>query len=221
MNDTYRLYKLKVGFNYSYIIMDQATGKAAIVDPAWDLERITTMLADLGAEVTMILLTHSHYDHVHLVEPLVNRYQPKVYMSSEEIDYYQYHSPHLHSFADEDEIMLGETKIICLLTPGHTAGGSCFLLSAALLTGDTIFVEGCGICDTPGGCPDQMYESVQKIRNRVDSSVCVYPGHSYGKEPGYPLGYLLKNNIYFQIENKEQFIKFRMRKNQKNLFDFK
>ncbi|MFJ6208623.1 MBL fold metallo-hydrolase [Lysinibacillus sp. NPDC092081] len=225
MEKMYEIYKLKVGFsnlvNFSYIIIDTVSKQAAIVDPAWDLELITRTFIELGVEPTTILLTHSHHDHVNMVQPLMKRFDMQVYMSAKEIEYYNFKCRNLNPIQDLERIYVGQTQVSCLLTPGHTAGGTCFLLTDSLFTGDTVFIEGCGICDTEGGSPEQMFESIQKIKRTVNQNVRIFPGHSYGKEPGYPLSYLLENNIYFAIDKKDQFIKFRMRKNQKNLFKFR
>lgn len=224
MNQTHHVYQLKVRFlniiNLTYIIIDEKTKQTAIIDPAWELPKIESVLQTLNGNLTTILLTHSHFDHVNLVNSLLNKYNPQVFMSSGEIDFYNFKCKNLNSFNHYDSIKLGENEILCLLTSGHTIGSTCYLLSDSLFTGDTIFIEGCGICNTFGGNPEQMFESIQKIKNTIDPRVKIYPGHSYGKNVGYPLNYLLKENIYFQIDKKEHFINFRIRKNQNNLFKF-
>ena len=221
---TYEVYQMKVGYtslhNFNYIIVDTSSRYAAIVDPAWDLELITKAMKQLGVKLEMILLTHSHVDHINLAQPLVELFDSRVYMSAREIEYYHFQCDNLYPVQDFERINLGETQITCLLTPGHTAGSTCFLLSESLFTGDTIFIEGCGICTTVGGSADQMFESIQKIKRIVNSFVQIYPGHSYGKVPGYPLSYLMENNLYFQFEKREHFTQFRMRKNQKDPWNF-
>ncbi|WP_268964163.1 MBL fold metallo-hydrolase, partial [Paenibacillus sinensis] len=80
--------------------------------------------------------------------------------------------------------MLGDTQITCILTPGHTYGSACYLTSDHLFTGDTVFIEGCGLCDTVGGDPEQMFHSIQRIKSAINPMVQIFPGHSYGKNPG-------------------------------------
>ena len=94
------------------------------------------------------------------------------------------------------------------------------MLPDGLFTGDTIFTEGCGSCSSQGSA-SSMFKTIQNIKNTVDPSVRIYPGHSYGKSPGSTLDYLLKENIYFQIDKENTFINFRMRKNQKNILCFR
>lgn len=226
MKRSYELHPLKVEFlfmkNYAYILVDKATRQAAVVDPAWDLELLDGMLRSLEAELACILLTHSHHDHVNKVEPLLKLYPAaRAYMSVKEIDAYGFACRNLHPFEEGETIWLGETPISCMLTPGHTAGGACFRLADDLITGDTVFIEGCGVCDGAGGSPEQMHDSFQRIRKSTPPHVRVYPGHSYGKEPGMAFRDVLEHNIYFQIEQIEHFVRFRMRKNQGQLFNFK
>ena len=226
MDETYEIHILKADFlsfkNYIYVIVDKVTREAAIIDPAWDIKGIVDLLGDIGAKLTTILLTHSHFDHVNLVKSLLKEFNPKVYMSAEEISFYGFSCPNLNPFHHLDTISLGYTDITFISTPGHTAGGACYLLSGSIFTGDTIFIEGCGICSSKGGgSPEKIFESIQYIKNTLNPRVLVYPAHSYGKQPGYPLSYLMENNIYFLIDKKDMFISFRMRKNQKNLFEFK
>lgn len=222
---SYELRILKVReasfINYSYMIIDRATRQAAVIDPAWELDTVTSALAESDATLSTILLTHSHFDHVNLVDSLIDLFQPRVYMARQEVDAYAFTCRNLHPVHDLDVIPLGQTSLTCILTPGHTAGGLCFQTDGSLFTGDTVFIEGCGLCSAPGGDPERMYESIQRIKETVDPRVRIYPGHSYGKEVGYTLRYVMDHNLYFQIDSKDSFIRFRMRKHQKRLFDFK
>ncbi len=141
-------------------------------------------------------------------------------MSCREIEYYGFHCERLNKVRHQDVIHLGNTSIQCLLTPGHTAGGVCYLLDDALFTGDTIFTEGCGICNLRGGDPEKMFESIQMIKKTVDPSVRIYPAHSFGKMPGQTLSSLMNENLYFIIPVKEHFVSWRMRNNFFGAFDF-
>ncbi len=216
--------QLKVGFlfirNFTYLIVDKASRQAAIVDPAWEVETIISAIQDLNVTLTTILLTHSHFDHVNAVKPLVRRYGAQVYLSAEEIDYYGFQCERLIAIRHQDIIRLGHSRISCLVTPGHTFGGVCYHLPGALFTGDTIFTEGCGICNTTGGNPEKMFESIQMIKTTIDPDARIYPGHSFGKEPGHSLCNLMEENIYFQITEREHFINWRMRRNFFDAFNF-
>lgn len=223
--DGYEIAKIRMVhdtmINYSYLILDIETKECFIVDPAWEMGKIELQISLIGGSLTGILLTHCHYDHTNLVNKLVRKYNPKVYMSLEEIEYYSFEANNLVPIRDMEILNIGKTEVTTILTPGHTTGGTCFLLKDSLFTGDTIFIEGCGICNLDGSSPYEMFESIQKLKALVDKDTRVFTGHSYGKDQGLQWKYLLKENIYVSIENMESFVKFRMRKNQKNLFDFK
>lgn len=178
------------------------------------------MIDGLDVTLTTILLTHSHFDHINAVKPIVKRYRAHVYMSAEEIDYYGFQSERLIAIQHQDIIPVGQSRISCLVTPGHTVGGVCYHPPGALFTGDTIFTEGCGICNRVGGDPGKMFESIQMIKTVIDPDVHIYPGHSFGKEPGQSLKYLKDENIYFQISEREHFINWRMRRNFFDAFNF-
>lgn len=224
MQRKYEVFHLKddsLTKNNVYIISDIATKKALIIDPACKIDQINEIINKYNLDLKMILLTHCHQDHIRQVDRLVSMYGVTVYVSRQEKEYYSFFCENMATFEDEQIIYLGETSIKCIVTPGHTAGSACFLLSKSIFTGDTIFIEGCGLCTSDGGSAEQMYNSIQRIKIYVNDNINVYPGHTYYAEPGKTISYVKNNNIYFVIENKESFISFRMRKQQFNLFDFK
>lgn len=222
---TCQIIPIKVRFaffkNYSYLVTDLATKETAVIDPAWEFKKINSVITGEGFHLTSILLTHSHFDHTNLAKTFVKHYQPRVYMSAREIEYYRFNCPGLYPVEHNSLIKLGETIITCLETPGHSAGSMCFMLPDALFTGDTVFIEGCGMCNTPGGDPLAMYQSIQLIKERATPETAIYPSHSYGKQPGQPLSALLTGNIYFRFESSRDFVAHRMRPRQKRLFAFK
>ena len=207
--------------NYTYLIIDKATKNIALVDPAWEMNKISSAVDSIGGKLTAVLLTHSHYDHTNLVNSVLKYYDPMIYMSKRETDYYKFKCRNLNAFNDLDTIPVGETEIKCIVTPGHTNGGACYLVPDSIFTGDTIFIEGCGMCDTKGGDAGEMYESVQRIKTLVNSDTQFFPSHTFGKQPGSTYDQLLVTNVYFHIENKDKFVEFRMSRNKSNLFSFK
>lgn len=204
-----------------YLIMDKQSKKAAIVDPACSMEQIEGLLIKHNLKLEIILLTHTHFDHVRRVNELVNLYGCQVYVSQEEAEYYSFDCKNLCVFKDEDIIYVGETSIKCLITPGHTRGSACFVLKNSIFTGDTLFMEGCGMCTYKGGSPTSMFSSIERIKQEVIDSTKVYPGHTYIEPPGRTIEYIKDNNIYYILDNEKRFVEFRMRKNQKKLFVFK
>lgn len=223
MEKTYEIYFIKDQSqtkNNVYLVVNKESKKTAIIDPACSMDQINEIVTKFDLFIDTILVTHTHFDHTRRINDLVKQYDCKVYVSRIEAWYYSYSCENLHLFEDKEVIVLGNTWIECLLTPGHTMGSSCFLLENSLFSGDTIFMEGCGLCTSIGGSAVSMFHSISKIKELVDDSVLVYPGHTYTTPPGKSLSYLKYNNIYFAIEEEEKFVGFRMRKSQSGLFDF-
>ncbi|MGW8956328.1 MBL fold metallo-hydrolase [Paenibacillus sp. NPDC055715] len=221
--DFFEVYPLRMQFsffiNYTYVIVEPLTGKAVVVDPAWELVKLTSKLEALGISLGAILLTHAHHDHINLVGPLVDLTEPDVYMSQKEIDTSGFRCRKLHGLVDGDVLNIHNIVISAILTPGHTAGSMCFLMENNLFTGDTLFIEGCGACQSPDSSPEELFVSIQKLKTQIDDRTRVFPGHSYGQTIGQQMHILLQNNIYMQLE-RNHFINFRMRKNQPSFFGF-
>jgi glyoxylase-like metal-dependent hydrolase (beta-lactamase superfamily II) len=107
--------------------------------------------------------------------------------------------------SDGDVIELGDTKLRLIHTPGHTPGSQCVEVAGSLLTGDTLFIGGCGRSDLPGGNPELLFKSLGKIAKlRPDVRVC--PGHDYGEVPERTLGEELKLNPYLRMNDESQFL---------------
>jgi hydroxyacylglutathione hydrolase len=133
-------------------------------------------------------------------------------MSTEEIESSGFDARHLVAI-DANPWRVGEMLIEPILTPGHTPGCICYLIGDNLFSGDVLFAEGCGIC------PDiraayTMFASLQNLKRRVKPQTRVFPGHSYGKQPGQMLSQLLRDNIYLQFSDQDSFAAFRLRSGQ-------
>ena len=219
------IYPLKVSNlffkNYTYLIVDRCSGMAIVVDPAWELDKIEKILNRTDSRLSTILLTHSHFDHVNLVAPLVKKYNAQVIMSKAEIDYYGFRCNNLNDIDSEMPLSLSQIDVTPLFTPGHSKGSMCYLIDDFLFSGDTLFIEGCGICVGNGADPKAMFSSLNLLKEKITASTKIYPGHSFGKAPAKPFSYLLKNNIYLQFKECDKFIGYRMRKGQRGWFDFK
>lgn len=167
-----------------YIVMDEKTKEAVILDPGGNADIISREVKTLGCKVSKILLTHAHVDHVGAVEELHNLYGAKVLMHEEEerfmeLDNYVYGKlPKIYGFInDGDEIEFAGRKIKCIYTPGHTKGGMCFLIKDSLFTGDTLFKESIGRTDFLGGDYAEIIKSINDKILVLPSSTAVYPGH--------------------------------------------
>lgn len=205
--------------NQCYLVEQEGAG--VLIDPAWDYGLIDSYIIGRQVELKAVLLTHSHPDHTDLAETFAASYEVPVFISREEFVYYRYECPNLVHFRHLKAILLPPFEIIPILTPGHTAGSACFLIGDNLFTGDTIFIEGVGVCHVEGSDVNQMYESVQFLKHFLSEEVRFWPGHSFGAAPGKNLRFILENNIYFQLNDRKMFTAFRMRKGQPPAFGFK
>ena len=195
--------------NQCYVCHKNNTG--ILIDPAWDYNLINDYLLDNRIVLKGILLTHAHDDHTDLAAVFSEAYGVPVYMSAAEIHQYGFKCPNLLSATHLEKIIISDYSIVPIHTPGHTIGSMCFLIDEHLFTGDTVFIEGVGICDNIN--VNLLFDSIQFLKQYLPASTIFWPGHSFGDTPGKELNFLLKNNIYFQLDDRSQFIEFRMRKN--------
>lgn len=173
-----------------YLIEDEATGARAVIDPGDRSEELIAELDSRGGKLDYILLTHGHYDHVIGVAELCDRYHPTVCAAEAEMELLQkglynlssVHNIRINSFnvdrqlKDGDIIMLGESEIKFISTPGHTAGSGCYIVDDCIFSGDTIFCESIGRTDFPTSSMRSMMRSVERIKN-LEGDYAIYPGH--------------------------------------------
>ncbi|MEA4861732.1 MAG: MBL fold metallo-hydrolase [Victivallaceae bacterium] len=167
------------GFDHNFSYVVAAAGRAVVIDPSGDAEKIFAALAGLTVEA--VLLTHLHRDHW---------------------DAAGLFNVPVHSGRDlrgMSEFVFGCRKVGVLHTPGHTPESLCFLAGDALFTGDTLFVDYVGYGDTRA-----LYDSLALLRTLPDVTL-VYPGHDYGREPFSSIGVEKKRNPYFREQPFEDF----------------
>ena len=200
--------------NYNYLVLDDYSRDAVLVDPAWKLNILENAIERQQANLKAILVTHSHEDHVNLCGTLAKRWQVPVFMSRTEVDFYNFRCRGLTPLESEAPFSCGTLQVVPYFTPGHTKGSACYQLDNFLFTGDTLFTEGCGICVGKGADAHAMYASLERLKQDISADMLIYPGHSFGQPCGQTMAYLLENNLYLQFETAEQFVAFRMRKGQ-------
>jgi len=179
--------------NLAYLVGDDDAKVCAVVDPGWDARSIIDAAEGNGWRIDKVLLTHTHFDHVGALEKLARLAKGGIYAHGEEAGSIDESIPTTPT-ADGTVIEVGSLRVVCMHTPGHTPGSQCFLVDGSIITGDTLFIDGCGRVDLPGSDPDRMVESLKTLAGLPPETV-VYPGHDYGGRSG-TIGNLLRNNPY-------------------------
>jgi len=190
------------GDNFSYVIADDSTKEAAIVDPSFNTEAIAQVIKAQGLNAEYIINTHQHTDHSAGNEDLKQRFHAKI------VAYKQSNVKKDISVDDGDTIHLGKVSIRVIHTPGHTPDSICLLADGKLLTGDTLFVGECGRTDLPGGNPADMYRSLFDKLIKLDDDVEVYPGHDYGPNPKSTIGKEKETNYTLVERPLKEFVEF-------------
>jgi hydroxyacylglutathione hydrolase len=192
--------------NYVYFVGDPNTREVAVVDPAWDVDRIVEMAQENDLTITKILITHCHFDHTNGVEGLLNRTKAKVYINTAEAEFMKAVWPDLVKVDSGDTTRVGDVDITFLHTPGHTPGSQCFLVQNHLISGDTLFIGACGRCDLPGSNPEDMYYSLTQRLAKLDDRTIVFPGHNYAARPYSTIADEKRFNPYLRFQSLQDFL---------------
>lgn len=195
--------------NFSYFIEN---GKAiAVVDPG-DVDHLIAEIEQDCLEVKMVLITHSHHDHVEGVAEMVKHFGVPVYMhKNAERRVEDVEEEMTVLVEDGEKIRLGDGVIEVMHTPGHIDDAVCFYVrdEGALITGDTLFVEGCGRADLEGSNVEDLWKSLKKLKKMPDKTR-VYPGHNYGSKPVSDIAWEKKHNRFLKCVDFESFKKLRL-----------
>jgi glyoxylase-like metal-dependent hydrolase (beta-lactamase superfamily II) len=164
-----------------------------------------------GLRVSMALITHTHNDHIEGVGELVAKTGASVVVSPREADRVRGDAKEVVDAVDGRDVAIGRRGVRVLDTPGHTVGGTCYLADGYLVTGDLLFVGGCGRTDFQGGDTATMWRSLQRVA-ALPEETRVYPGHDYGPTPTSTIGHELRTNPYLLCKTFEEFRALRERK---------
>jgi len=189
--------------NFSYIIADDTTREAAVVDSSFNAGEITRILKAENLNLKYIINTHSHSDHTAGNEELRSMFNAKIVAHK---------TSRINAgvkVADGDIIRVGSIPVKVIHTPGHTPDSICLLVdNQKLLTGDTLFVGECGRTDLAGGNSKSLYHSLFHKILKLNDNVEVYPGHDYGSKPFSTVGEEKRSNYTLEPRSLAEFIEF-------------
>jgi hydroxyacylglutathione hydrolase len=205
--------------NFAYALGDRDSGEAVLVDPAYAVGELCDLVEADGMRIVGALATHHHADHVggnmfgtrtEGVAELVGRAHGPVHVQRDEAEFVQRSTGvsdsdlALHDGGDVVEV--GALRIHLLHTPGHTPGSQCFLVDGRLVSGDTLFLQGCGRTDFPGSDSVAMYESLVKLAS-LPADTVVYPGHRYSPASSGTMAAITESNMVYQSKSKDDWLR--------------
>lgn len=195
---------------FCYAIYDEASKSCALVDPAFDTDKILNIIAKDKYRVTHLINTHNHSDHSAGNAAIISKTGAKLLIHKLDA---QKLGKFLNStfsmvlggkgspkpdilLEDGDEIAIGKTKLAVIHTPGHTKGGICIYANGNIITGDTLFVGAVGRTDLPGGSYSELIKSIKSKIYTLPDKTIVWPGHDYGLAPRSTVGQEKKSNPF-------------------------
>lgn len=206
--------------NFAYLVGSKATREVAVVDPAWDIDGLLDLIAERDYKLTAALVTHYHPDHcggsfgqnnVEGIAELIGKNPVKIYTHKLEADGVKkvtgISDNDMVKVESGDKLEIGDVEVEFLHTPGHTPGSQCFMIKKTLVSGDTLFIDGCGRVDLPGSDPDDMYYSLQKLKGLSDDTLLL-PGHNYSAVPHATMGDTKQKNTYLRVKDLDQWRMF-------------
>lgn len=201
--------------NFAYLIGDKATREVVVIDPAWDIDGLLNFVDERDYTLKGALVTHYHPDHcggsfghnvVEGVAALLERHALPIYANEHEVAGVQkvtgVSKTDLKSVSSGDKLAVGDVDIEFLHTPGHTPGSQCFRVKHTLISGDTLFIDGCGRVDLPGSNSEDMFNSLRKLAELPDETILL-PGHNYSAVAHATMGDTKRTNAYMRINNLE------------------
>jgi hydroxyacylglutathione hydrolase len=207
--------------NFVYLIGDRETGDAMAVDPAYGVRELVETAGADGLRITGALVTHYHPDHVggDLMGYPIEGARELLAMDGVDASLHVQRAEapwvkRVTGASDSDlvvhdsgdEVQIGDISVRLVHTPGHTPGSQCFIVDGRLVAGDTLFLEGCGRTDLPGGDAEAMYESITQRLASIPDDTVLFPGHLYSPESSATLGETRRRNYVFRFPTRDAWL---------------
>ena len=197
-----KVHQIQVGNmqNFTYIVEDDETNEAILIDPSWDLIELELIIKRNNLKIKYIVNTHHHFDHTLGNEAMAESTKaPIIQHEASELK-------HDLSVKDGDFIEFGKSKLKVLHTPGHSKDSICLIGDGKIFSGDTLFVGNCGRVDLPGGSARELYHSLFDVLYSLDDDLVMYPGHNYGHKETSTIGHEKVTNLVMQKRTEDQFV---------------
>lgn len=186
---------------YTYLLADEVTREAALIDPVREqVDRDLKLIDELGLKLKYVLETHVHADHVTGAANLRARSGAQTILSSPNVACADIHAKH------NDEYWLGTVAIRVLATPGHTDDSVSFLVGNYVFTGDALFIRGTGRTDFQNGDAAALYHSITQVLFSLPDETVVYPGHDYKGHSASTIGEEKRLNPRVAGKSREEFV---------------
>ena len=197
-----KVHQIQVGNmqNFTYIVEDDDTNEAIIIDPSWELLELELLIKRNNLKIKYIVNTHHHFDHTLGNEAMTKSTKaPIIQHESSELK-------HDITVKDGDFIEFGNSKLKVLHTPGHSKDSICLIGDNKIFSGDTLFVGNCGRIDLPGGSAKELYHSLFDVLHSLDDNLVLYSGHNYGLSETSTIGEEKTTNPVMQKRTEQQFV---------------
>lgn len=183
-----------------YLVFDEASGEAAVIDPGGQAENVCSLLKDQGCSLKYIILTHGHFDHIMCTAELRRRTGAPICMSMADEAFIGDPVLNAADFAkvrpveafavdrylnEGDRVFLGRSFLAVLETPGHTPGGISLYTPGYLLCGDTILKGTTGRMDLPGADPVLIRKTIREKIYTLPNDTIILCGHNEATTVGY------------------------------------